>query len=317
MEMNVETNSSPTAPKPSKQTGWRIWWSLLRPHTLTAAFVPVFIGTAYAMQVGGINQIHLPLFFMMLLACLLIQAATNMFNEYFDYKRGLDHEGSVGIGGAIVRDGIKPKTVLNLAFGFFGIAILLGVYICMNSSWWLAAIGLVCMAVAYLYTGGPIPIAYTPFGELTAGLFMGVIIIGISFFIQTGAVTSEVVLLSIPSSILIGAILLSNNIRDLDGDKENGRKTLAILVGRERAVGVLASMFIVSYIWTIALIIVNIVSPWMLIVFLSAPKAFKATKGFIGKSIPMEMVPAMIATAKTNTIFGLLMGIGLLLGYFL
>lgn len=236
-----------------------------------------------------------------------------MFNEYFDYKRGLDHEGSVGIGGAIVRDGIQPKTVLNLAFGFFGIAILLGVYICMNSSWWLAAIGLVCMAVAYLYTGGPLPIAYTPFGELTAGLFMGVIIIGISFFIQTGTVTSEVVLLSIPSSILIGAILLANNIRDLDGDKENGRKTLAILVGRERAVGVLASMFIVSYIWTIALIIVGIVSPWMLIVFLSAPKAYKATKGFIGKSIPMEMVPAMIATAKTNTIFGLLMGIGLLL----
>ena len=126
---------------------------------------------------------------------------------------------------------------------------------------------------------------------------MGVIIIGISFFIQTGTVTSEVILLSIPSSILIGAILLANNIRDLDGDK-NGRKTLAILVGRERAVGVLASMFIVSYIWTIALIIVGIVSPWMLIVFLSAPKAFKATKGFIGKSIPMEMVPAMIATAK-------------------
>ncbi|EAO51525.1 1,4-dihydroxy-2-naphthoate polyprenyltransferase [Bacillus thuringiensis serovar israelensis ATCC 35646] len=99
--------------------------------------------------------------------------------------------------------------MLNLAFGFFGIAILLGVYICMNSRWWLAAIGLVCMSVAYLYTGGPLPIAYTPFGELTAGLFMGVIIIGISFFIQTGTVTSEVILRAIPSSILIGAILLA------------------------------------------------------------------------------------------------------------
>ncbi|WP_242218098.1 1,4-dihydroxy-2-naphthoate polyprenyltransferase [Bacillus cereus group sp. BfR-BA-01380] len=317
MEAKVEMNSSSMQPKPSKQTGWRIWWSLLRPHTLTAAFVPVFIGTTYAMQVEGINKINIPLFLIMLLACLLIQAATNMFNEYFDYKRGLDHEGSVGIGGAIVRDGIQPKTVLNLAFGFFGIAILLGVYICMNSSWWLAALGLVCMAVAYLYTGGPLPIAYTPFGELTAGLFMGVIIIGISFFIQTGMVTSEIVLLSIPNAILIGAILLANNIRDLDGDKENGRRTLAILVGRNNAIGVLASMFIISYIWTIALILVGIASLWMLVVFLSAPKAFKATKGFIGKSIPMEMAPAMIATAKTNTIFGFLMGIGLLLGYFL
>ena len=113
---------------------------------------------------------------------------------------------------------------------------------------------------------------------------MGVIIIGISFFIQTGTVTSEVILLSIPSSILIGAILLANNIRDLDGDKENGRKTLAILVGRERAVGVLASMFIVSYIWTIALIIVGIVSPWMLIVFLSAPKDLKRRKALSAKA---------------------------------
>ena len=89
----------------------------------------------------------------------------------------------------------------------------------MNSSWWLAAIGLVCMAVAYLLRVAhfPLPIHHL---ELTAGLFMGVIIIGISFFIQTGTVTSEVILLSIPSSILIGAILLANNIRDLDGDKE-------------------------------------------------------------------------------------------------
>ncbi|WP_369902068.1 1,4-dihydroxy-2-naphthoate polyprenyltransferase [Bacillus manliponensis] len=317
MEMNVNTKSSHVPPKPSKQTGWRIWWNLLRPHTLTAAFVPVFIGTAYAMQTEGISNIDFPLFFIMLLACLLIQAATNMFNEYFDYKRGLDHEGSVGIGGAIVRDGIQPKTVLQLAFGFFGIATLLGVYICMNSSWWLAAVGLVCMAVAYLYTGGPIPIAYTPFGELTAGLFMGVIIIGISFFIQTGIVTEEVVLLSIPNSILIGAILLANNIRDLDGDKENGRKTLAILVGRKNAIFVLAAMFAVAFAWSVALIIAGIAPAWMLIVFLSAPKAIQATKGFVGKSLPIEMAPAMIATAKTNTIFGFLMGIGLLLGYFI
>lgn len=317
MEMNVNTKSSHVPPNPSKQTGWRIWWSLLRPHTLTAAFVPVFIGTTYAMQTEGINNIDFPLFFIMLLACLLIQAATNMFNEYFDYKRGLDHEGSVGIGGAIVRDGIQPKTVLQLALGFFGIAILLGVYICMNSSWWLAAIGLLCMTVAYLYTGGPIPIAYTPFGELTAGLFMGVIIIGISFFIQTGIVTNEIVLLSIPNSILIGSILLANNIRDLDGDKENGRKTLAILVGRNNAIIVLASMFITAFAWSVFLIIAGIAPVWMLIVFLSAPNAIKATKGFVGKTLPIEMAPAMIATAKTNTIFGFLMGIGLVLGYFL
>ncbi|WP_338368137.1 1,4-dihydroxy-2-naphthoate polyprenyltransferase, partial [Enterococcus faecium] len=178
-----------------------------------------------------------------------IQAATNMFNEYYDYKRGLDTEDSIGIGGAIVRNGIKPGTVLGLALSLYGISILIGVYICMNTSWWLALIGLVSMLIGYLYTGGPWPIAYTPFGEIFAGFFIGLLIILISFYIQTGTVTTTSVLVSIPSFLLVGGILLSNNIRDFDGDKEFGRKTLAILVGRKNAINLLAGIFLVSYIW--------------------------------------------------------------------
>lgn len=90
------------------------------------------------------------------------------------------------------------------------------------------------MLFGYLYTGGPIPIAYTPFGEIFSGFFMGTVIIGISFYIQTEVVTGELLLLTIPIAVLIGAILLSNNIRDLEGDKKHGRKTLAILVGRDQ-----------------------------------------------------------------------------------
>jgi 1,4-dihydroxy-2-naphthoate polyprenyltransferase len=294
--------------------GYKKWWQLTRPHTLTAAFVPVLLGTALAIQH---YDIHIMLFIAMLIASLLIQAATNMFNEYFDFKRGLDNENSVGIGGAIVRDGIKPATVMKLAFSFYGLALLLGIYICMNSSWWLAVVGLICMAAGYFYTGGPLPIAYTPFGEIVAGFFMGGLIIIISFFIQTGTVDTTTILVSIPISILVGAILLSNNIRDLDGDKEFGRKTLAILLGRNNAIKLLAGMFIVSYIWVFALIFLQIISPWLAIVLLSVPKPIKATKGFIGKKMPLEMMPAMKATAQTNTIFGFLLSIGLFLGYYL
>src|SRR5690625_2048214 len=176
----------------------------------------------------------------MYIASIRIQAATNIFNEYYDYKLGLDHEESVGIGGTIVRDGVKPKTVLNLAFTFFGIAILLGIYICLVSSWWIGVIGAISMLFGYLYTGGPIPIAYTPFGELFAGFFMGTIIIAISYYIQTLTLTPDVILLSLPVAIFIGAILLANNIRDLDGDQANGRRTIAILLGRRRAISFLA-----------------------------------------------------------------------------
>ncbi|MBG9542550.1 1,4-dihydroxy-2-naphthoate octaprenyltransferase [Cytobacillus firmus] len=310
MQPQTQTNFPPA----SSSKNWRVWWQLTRPHTLTAAFVPVLLGTALAME---LTEINFSLFLAMLAASLLIQAATNMFNEYYDFKRGLDTEDSVGIGGAIVREGIKPKTVLNLAFGLYGVAILLGFYICMNTSWWIAAIGLASMAVGYLYTGGPLPIAYTPFGELFAGFFMGMLIILISFYIQAGTVTATSVLVSFPILILVGAILLANNIRDLDGDKEFGRKTLAILLGKKGAINLLAGMFIVSYAWVFILIAMSIITPWLAIVVLSAPKAIKATKGFIGKTLPMQMMPAMKATAQTNTIFGFLLSVGLFLGYLL
>ncbi|WP_313799398.1 1,4-dihydroxy-2-naphthoate polyprenyltransferase [Cytobacillus sp.] len=310
MQPQTHTNVPPSN---SKKT-WKVWWQQTRPHTLTASFVPVLLGTALAMYE---TDLHFGLFLAMLLASLLIQAATNMFNEYYDYVRGLDTEDSHGIGGAIVREGIKPKTILNVALSLYGIALLLGIYICSSSSWWLALVGLFCMLIGYLYTGGPLPIAHTPFGEIVSGFFMGMIIILISFFIQTGTVTSTSVLVSIPIFILVGAIMLSNNIRDLDGDKEFGRKTLAILIGRNAAIKLLAGMFIISYAWVFILIALNIISPWLAIVVLSAPKAIKATKGFIGKTIPIQMMPAMKATAQTNTIFGFLLSIGLFIGYFI
>lgn len=297
-----------------KKSSWQIWYRQLRPHTLTAAFVPVSIGTALALLDGHVNVL---LFLAMLIASLLIQAATNLFNEYYDYKRGLDNAESIGIGGGIVRDGIAPRTIRNVALSFFAVAILLGFYICANSSWWIAAIGILCMITAYFYTGGPYPIAYTPFGEIVSGFFMGVVIILIAYFIQSGSISLKSILISIPISILIGAIMLSNNIRDLDGDKKSGRRTLAILLGRENAIKFLAGMFAISYIWVIVLMVTGFVSPWLLIVFASLPKAFKAVRGFIGKTMPIQMMPAMKATAQTNTIFGFLVAFGLLLSYWM
>ena len=171
------------------------------------------------------------------------------------------------------------------------------------------------MAAGYFYTGGPVPIAYTPFGEIVAGFFMGIVIILISFYIQTGIVTASSVLISIPIFILVGMILMANNIRDLDGDKENGRKTLAILLGRKKATNLLGIMFALSYVWVIVLVITGQFTPWLLICLISAPKALKAYKGFIGKTMPIQMMPAMKATAQTNTIFGFLLSIGLFISY--
>lgn len=292
--------------------GSNVWWRLMRPHTLTASFVPVFTGTAMALADGNMR---LPLFVLMLIASLLIQAATNMFNEYYDYVRGLDTKDSVGIGGTIVRDGVAPKFVRNLAFLFYLLATLIGVYICLESSWWIAAIGVICMMVGYFYTAGPLPIAYTPLGELFSGFFMGPVIIMITYFIQTDSFSWSHFFVSISVGFLIGAINMSNNIRDREGDKEHGRRTIAILLGPVRAIHFLGAMFVIAFVWIVVLVFLGHATPWALLVWLSVPQALKAYKQFQGKTAAYEMMPAMKSTGKLNTIFGLLLTVGYLIDY--
>lgn len=298
---------------PSKRH-WKIWWELIRPHTLTAGFIPVLMGTALALLTDSVNIL---LFLAMLFASLLIQAATNLFNEYYDFKRGLDTAESVGIGGGIVRHGMTPKLIMKLALAMYTISLLLGIYICAASSWWLAAVGLVCMLVGYLYTGGPFPISWTPFGELASGFFMGFLIILIAYYIQTGHVSSLAVLVAVPSGILVGLINMANNIRDHDGDKRSGRRTLPILLGQKKAIIFMGIMYAVAYLWVIGLVVTSTVSPWLLLALLSIPKAVQATKSFVGKTKPIEMMPAMKAAGVTNTLFGFLLSIGLFISYFI
>ncbi|MGE7665377.1 1,4-dihydroxy-2-naphthoate polyprenyltransferase [Ureibacillus composti] len=291
----------------------KLMWKMTRPHTLTATFAPVILGTVMALFVADINWL---LFIAMMVACLALQIATNLFNEYYDFKRGLDTAESVGIGGGIVRHGLKPKNVLTVAILLYVVAAFIGVYICISSSWWLVVIGLFGMAVGYFYTGGPLPIAYTPFGELFSGLLMGTGFVLISFFIQTNTVTSWSVMISIPIGILVGAINMSNNIRDIDEDIKGGRKTLAILLGREKAVMVLANAFVISYLWIIILVMIGDISPWALLVLLSLKKPISAIQGFNkGVKEPQYMRVAMKSTAITNTLFSLLLSLGLLISY--
>ncbi|GGP13858.1 1,4-dihydroxy-2-naphthoate polyprenyltransferase [Oceanobacillus neutriphilus] len=294
----------------NEREGFHKWWRLIRPHTLTASFVPVFVGTMIALNEGTINWL---LFFAMMIASILIQAATNMFNEYYDFVRGLDNDQSVGISGSIVRDGMHPKRIRNIAFIFYAISVGIGIYICIVSSWWIAIIGLFCMAIGYLYTGGPFPISYTPLGELFSGVLMGSVIIGITYYIQTSTITAEMIWISIPITIFIGCINFANNIRDRDGDETGGRKTIAVLIGRPNSVKLLGILFIVAFAITIILILTGILPAWSFLTLLSVLPAIGVIKEFQGKTKAIEMMPAMAKTAKTNTIYGMLLGLSLLI----
>lgn len=283
-----------------------------RPHSFPAAIAPVLVGSTFALKfVQNFNWINFILF---LIACLLIQAATNLFNEYYDYKRGLDKVDSEGISGSIVKNKLTAKEVFSGALVLYGIAFLLGLVLTALTSYYLLLVGLICMLAGYFYTGGKYPIAYSPYGELVAGFFMGTIIVGIAFFIQTGYVNFEITIVSIPFFILIGLILLANNIRDLDNDKVSGRKTFAILVGKHRALQSMAIALAVVYVLNVifAFTIGGILN---LLTLVTIPLEVKIIKGFKNNSDKKTMAPFMVLTAKLTIIIGFITALAYLLTF--
>ena len=284
-----------------------------RPHSYPASIAPVLFGATYAL--GYEIKFSILKFILFLLACLLIQAATNLFNEYYDYKHGLDKIDSEGISGSIVKGNLSPREVMVGALVLYALAFVLGLILTFITSFYVLLVGLVCMLVGYFYTGGKYPIAYSPFGEVVSGFFMGTIIIALSFYFQTGYVNADIIVVSIPLFIMIGAILLANNIRDLDNDKESGRRTYAILVGRNNAIKTLTNSFVVVYFLNIVFAVTKYVSWYNLLVLATIPLAIKIIKGFSANNDKKTMAPFMVLTAKLTIFVGFIMSLANILKY--
>ena len=284
-----------------------------RPHSYPASIAPVLFGATYAL--GYEIKFSILKFILFLLACLLIQAATNLFNEYYDYKHGLDKIDSEGISGSIVKGNLSPREVMVGALVLYALAFVLGLILTFITSFYVLLVGLVCMLAGYFYTGGKYPIAYSPFGEVVSGFFMGTIIIALSFYFQTGYVNTDIIVVSIPLFIMIGAILLANNIRDLDNDKESGRRTYAILVGRNNAIKTLTNSFVVVYFLNIVFAVTKYVSWYNLLVLATIPLAIKIIKGFSANNDKKTMAPFMVLTAKLTIFVGFIMSLANILKY--
>ena len=284
-----------------------------RPHSYPASIAPVLFGATYAL--GYESKFSILKFILFLLACLLIQAATNLFNEYYDYKHGLDKVDSEGISGSIVKGNLSPKEVMVGALVLYALAFVFGLILTFMTSVYVLLVGLVCMLAGYFYTGGKYPIAYSPFGEVVSGFFMGTIIIVLSFYFQTGYVNADIIVVSLPLFIMIGAILLANNIRDLDNDKESGRRTYAILVGRNNAIKTMAISFIIVYLLNVLFIVTRYASWWNLLVFVTVPLAIKIIKGFSVNNHKKTMAPYMVLTAKLTIFGGFIMSLANILKY--
>jgi 1,4-dihydroxy-2-naphthoate octaprenyltransferase len=296
----------------SRRSIFTEWFRLARPFSLTASAVPVLVGTALAVEDGAFA---LDPFLAMLFGSLLIQAATNMFNEYYDERRGLDVAGAVGIAGSIVQGRMHARAVLLGALFCYTVALFCGIYLVIVGGWPILALGCLCALGGYLYSAGPRPIAYTPFSEIAVFLFMGVLIVVIAYAVQhPGSFPPRVPLAALPIGGPVAAILLANNLRDIGSDRRGGRRTLPIVLGREVGVLIYRVLLLEAYVAAAALMALRIVPLDCALVFLSAAAAIRLTRDIAVTTTPERLDPVVKRTAGLHLAFGLLYTLGIMLG---
>jgi 1,4-dihydroxy-2-naphthoate polyprenyltransferase len=295
----------------TRQQVFAEWFRLARPFSLTAAAVPVLFGTALAFKDGSFAAGPL---FAMLFGSLLIQAATNMFNEFYDAQRGLDVAGTVGIAGSIVSGRVTARRVLVGALLCYTVALFLGIYLIVVGGWPILVLGCLSALGGYLYSAGPRPIAYTPASEAVVFVFMGILIVVIAYAVQTRDFPAYVPLAALPIGGLVAAILLANNIRDLISDRRGGRRTLPVVFGREVAILVYRSLLLEAYLAVAVLIALGVVPPECALVFPSVFAALRLWRDVASYSTPSRLDPVVKRTAGLHLVFGLLYTVGVLIG---
>lgn len=234
----------------------RLAWQLAAPHTWAAALLPVLLAVVYC-AISYSGHINLLLVLVLLVICVLMQSSVNVFNDYFDFKKGLDSQENSStdeFDAVLVYNNLRPKSVLALAVGYLALAGLLGVYIIYCTGWIPLVIGIIGACIVVAYSGGRTPLSYLPIGEVVSGFVMGGLIPLACTYVLSSVLDFRVLLVAIPVMIGIGMILFTNNSCDIEKDIPAHRKTLAVILGRQSIVGTYRLMVAVWLISVIALV---------------------------------------------------------------
>lgn len=274
------------------------------PHTWPAAILPALIAMACAAANG--HAVSAVMALVLLAICILMQAAVNTFNDYYDYVKGSDSaEDNVDPTDAVlVYNNVNPRSALMLAVGFLVVAFALGAYVIWQAGWIPLVIGIVGAIVVVLYSAGKSPISYLPIGELMSGFVMGGLIPLACYQALTKCLDPLMLVWALPTIIGVGLIMLTNNTCDVEKDIESGRKTLPVLLGRSRARTLYHALV---WIW-IALVIVNVLiwfsGGWPVLVFMLAA-SIPLLKALLSNPLaPPARIGAMAQICSVNIALG-------------
>ena len=287
----------------------RVFLDAARPRTLSAAVVPVLVGSAVAASRGAFR---VDVFVAALAAALLIQIGANYANDVSDHLRGADTPDRLGPARATALGLATPRAMTLAAALAFALATIFGLYLVSIGGVPVLAVGIASIVAGVLYTGGPWPLGYHGLGDLVCFIFFGIIPVATMDYLHTGSVSAAAWWASIPVACIVTAILVVNNLRDLDQDRLAGKRTLAVVLGR-----------LGTRVWFSVLLAVAYLTPllgWALEVFplavflvaLTAPLAQKLGDT-VSHQTGRDLNSALVGTSRLHLLFGLLLSAGLLL----
>jgi 1,4-dihydroxy-2-naphthoate polyprenyltransferase len=290
--------------------GVRIWLMAARPRTLPAAVAPVLVGTALA---GYAGVFHVLRFAAALVGSILIQVGTNLSNDYSDARRGADAEDRLGPVRVTAGGLVPPRQVLIATYVTFALAVLAGVYLIVVAGWQLLLVGAASILAGVAYTGGPKPYGYEGLGEVFVFLFFGIVAVAGSYFVQVRHLDWEAFALAVPVGLLAAAILVVNNVRDIDSDRRAGKRTLAVRLGREPTRTLFAVVVYLAYALTPVTWIFGPATAWVLLPWVTLPLATRVVRFVRNHADGLTLNQALAQTGMLQLAFCILLSAGLLL----
>ncbi len=286
-------------PRPVAKATARDWIGAARLRTLPLAITPILIGTGAATLVDP--SIHWVVALFCLIVSVSLQIGVNYANDYSDGIRGTD-DVRVGPARLTASGKAKPRTVLTVALAFFLIAAIAGIAIVIRTQyWWMLLIGAACIVAAWFYTGGKRPYGYNALGEVFVFVFFGLVATAGTTFVQVGFVPQEAWLGGVGAGLLAVAVLLANNLRDIDQDRAAGKRTLSVLIGR-RATQILFTIFVLAP-FAIA-VVLALAYPIAWVSLLALLPALSAILIVWTYRLPRELVVALALVSLTSVAYG-------------
>lgn len=287
----------------------RVWLAAARPATLPAAVVPVLVGTAAAVHEG--HGRTLP-FIAAMVAAVLIQIGTNLANDVFDFERGADTSERLGPA-RVTQSGLATPQQVQLAAGLaFGAAALVGVYLIAVAGWPILVIGALSIVAGVAYTGGPWPLGYHGLGDAFVFVFFGLVAVMGSYYVQTEEVTRLALAVAAPVGLTVTAILVVNNLRDIESDRQAGKRTLAVRLG-DRLTRVEYALLVLGAIALVPLAHLAGGGAWVWLSWVALPFGLVLVIGLWRGVEGRALNPYLQRTAQFHLAFGGLLALGLLL----